>query len=264
MASTINYRELLEDALKLDGEIATCYSLFHDYSFGNQMWLWFQFAGRGVKPCPVATYNRWKELGRQIQKGSKAYRMCVPSIKTKIDEETGEKVIANVRFFDASKWFALSDTDGEDFEQKVEIPEFSLSRVLENLGIKQIDYDMIDGNCQGFCKIDTGDIAISPLATDPIGTACHEIAHSLLHAKKDGDIHDDRGIHECEAESVSMLTCMALGVITPQQKSESVGYIKSFLKKCKDMDKEKLIDQCAKRIFSTVDKILKANKEVTA
>lgn len=258
--SQINYKQLWEKALSSDGRLSQCYQMFHNYSFNNLMWLWTQFDARKQETCPVATYKKWQDLGRQVKRGSKAFMMCMPGAKKYKDEKTGEEVVHSY-FFDARKWFALSDTEGEDISIKMETPSFSLERILRNLEIKRIEFDRFDGNSQGYCRLTTGEIAISPVAEAPIKTALHEIAHSLLHRGED-QIHDERGIRECEAESTALLAGSALNVLTDKQKENSVGYIKHWMNQLEDMDKDKLIDRCARNVFGAVDKILKANQEI--
>jgi hypothetical protein len=33
---------------------------------------------RGIQPEPLATFPKWKELGRYVKKGSKAITLCMP------------------------------------------------------------------------------------------------------------------------------------------------------------------------------------------
>ena len=268
-AQQVQYLPLLRSALEMTGSLSTCYRRFHNYSFGNQLLLWSQFASRGQQPCPVATFKRWQELGRQVKKGSKAMCMIVPSLcKREVEEKDGTVTVVTFPiFFLRNYWFPVSDTEGEtEVEEKLETPVFSLSRVLENLGIQRIDYTMINGNCQGYCERSTGNIAINPLAVHPDKTALHEIAHSLLHCGKDvdasEDIHDEAGFRECEAESTALIVGSVMGILSERERSESVGYIKTWMARVAGLDVDKLIEKSAKRIFSAVDRILKANSQV--
>lgn len=250
----LDYKGLLENALKMNGTLSKCYSLFHNYSFNNMVLLWGQFEDREQEMCPVATYKKWQEMGRQVKKGSKAFTMYQPAFR-EIEDENGEKEVLTY-FFPRNRWFAMRDTEGKEI--KLETPKFSLNRILGNLGIKLIDFDHLNGNVQGFCR--KGNIAINPVAENPIKTALHEIAHSLLHSQEE-KIHDEKGIRECEAESTALLAGMALNVLDEKAKKNSVGYIKHWMSQYKDMDEGKLIERCAKNIFSAVDRILKANRE---
>jgi hypothetical protein len=33
---------------------------------------------RGAQPGPLATFNKWKELGRHVKKGEQALMLCIP------------------------------------------------------------------------------------------------------------------------------------------------------------------------------------------
>ena len=71
--TTIDWRATLTEALNAPGSLGTTYTRFYNYSFLNQIRLMMQ----GVAE-PVATYNRWIELGRQVRKGSKAKVVLAP------------------------------------------------------------------------------------------------------------------------------------------------------------------------------------------
>jgi antirestriction protein ArdC len=61
----IEWQKLLDEALETPGNVGDTYRRFYDYSFLNCLYLQLQGA-RG----PVATYNRWQELGRQVRRGN--------------------------------------------------------------------------------------------------------------------------------------------------------------------------------------------------
>ncbi len=68
----VSWAALLEEAVRKPGHIHDAYSQFHNYSLGNQLLALFQCLERGIQPGPLATYSKWKELGRFVKKGSKA------------------------------------------------------------------------------------------------------------------------------------------------------------------------------------------------
>ena len=71
--ATIDWRATLTEALNAPGSLGNTYTRFYNYSFLNQIRLMMQ----GTRE-PVATYNRWIELGRQVRKGSKAKVVLAP------------------------------------------------------------------------------------------------------------------------------------------------------------------------------------------
>src|SRR5215467_8710036 len=86
-----SFQELLERAITEPGIISKAYSQFYGYSFGNQLLAYWQCSARQIQPGPIATYNKWQELGRQVRKGEKALQLCMPiTVKKKADEPGDE------------------------------------------------------------------------------------------------------------------------------------------------------------------------------
>ena len=73
---------LLRSAVEEPGTLSGAYRQFHNYSLGNQLLAMFQCQARGLKPGPMATYPRWKELGRHVKRGEKALTLCMPITST--------------------------------------------------------------------------------------------------------------------------------------------------------------------------------------
>jgi hypothetical protein len=71
-----SFAELLDRAITEPGVISTAYRKFHNYSLGNVLLAWSQCLERGIAPGPLATFQRWKELGRYVRKGEKAITLC--------------------------------------------------------------------------------------------------------------------------------------------------------------------------------------------
>ena len=61
------FAALLQSAVHEPGTLSQAYRQFHTYSLGNQLLAMFQCAERGIPPGPMATYPRWRELGRQVK-----------------------------------------------------------------------------------------------------------------------------------------------------------------------------------------------------
>src|SRR5215471_19051170 len=68
----VSWAALLQEAVTKPGYIHEAYTRFHWYSVGNQMLALFQCFARGLQPGPLATWPKWKELGRHVKKGEKA------------------------------------------------------------------------------------------------------------------------------------------------------------------------------------------------
>jgi len=244
----LDYTQLFESTLKqAEGKMLGAYNNFHKYSFLNQVIAQWQMMDRGIPVGPIATYKQWAGLGRQVRKGEKAIALRMPvTKKAKVEGEKDEHF-----FIFKNNWFALSQTDGEDV--KFPAIEFDYDRALRKLNIERIDFDITEGNAQGFAR--KGKIAINPLAELPAKTFFHELAHNLLHLENDIEFVDDktteRNIAEVEAEGVAMCVSMALGL--EQNIPYCVGYIRHWLN-----DGNEVPVDSVKRIFKAADKILKA------
>ena len=84
------FADLLRQAVEEPGIISKAYSQFHNYSFGNQLLAWVQCLQREITPGPIATFQRWKELGRHVKKGEKALMLCMPvTVKRKGERADG-------------------------------------------------------------------------------------------------------------------------------------------------------------------------------
>src|ERR1051326_728587 len=114
----IQFRQLLEEAVSKPGVLMKAYSLFWSYSLGNQILALIQANQRGIALGPIASFNRWKELGRHVKRGEKAIELCMPVTCKRIvnekreDDSDSETEITFKRFVFKRNWFMLSQTDG--------------------------------------------------------------------------------------------------------------------------------------------------------
>jgi len=254
----IQFRQLLEEAVTKPGTLMKAYSLFWNYSLGNQILALIQANNRGIPLGPIASFNRWKELGRYVKKGQKAIELCMPVTVKRTVKETGpdgndvEIEVPFRRFVFRRNWFMLSQTDGAAYQLPA-IPAWDRTRALSALAVEEIPFDMLNGNCQGYAK--GRQIAINPLAQLPIKTTLHELAHIELGHTSEA-IHDSdttpRSLREVEAESVALLCLESLGMDGAEF---CRGYIQNWLQG------ETIPERSAQRIFSAADQILKAGIE---
>ena len=247
----VPYTQLLTEAVNKPGVLSKCYSRFHSYSLGNQLWAWLQSLEHDLELGPIATYKQWQALGRQVKKGSEAIYLTLPVI---IDEKdaNGNKTGKQKRLFLPKKnWFFLSQTEGEDYVAQTKSAKWDKNKALSVLDISEIPYDKADGNCQGFAR--DRSIAINPIAALPHKTTFHELAHIVLGHTLEGSLtdseHTPKDIKEVEAESVAYILCQLLGL---PGEVESRGYIQHWL------NGQTIDEKSSKRIFSAADKILKA------
>jgi antirestriction protein ArdC len=245
---------LLERAVTDPGIISAAYHQFHSFSASNQLLAWVQCAERNLSPGPLATYRRWKELGRQVRKGERALSLYMPvtvrrARDLKDDAAEGRQVFK--RFVYRPNWFVLAQTDGEDLP-RVQTPSWDAVTTLSVLKVAEVPFDACDGNVMGYAR--GRSIAISPLNPLPHKTRFHELAHVLLGHTADGEQRDGertpRSLRECEAEGVALICCAALQLPGTE---ECRGYIQHWWGHGNPIP-----ERSAQRILKVADQILKA------
>jgi antirestriction protein ArdC len=255
----IDWRATLAEALNAPGSLGTTYTRFYNYSFLNQIRLMMQGTCE-----PVATYNGWVELGRQVRKGSKAKVVLAPIIVSRDAKDANGNVVIGldgkpgkrqrlVGFRNSRTVFGYSDTDGDDLPS-VELPGWDTRTALAVLKVDRVAFDMVDGNTQGFSFEDDNGrhLAINPTAAYPAKTLLHELAHLTLGHCKDGD-HTHRGVAEFEAEATAYLVAKELELIA-WDAAESRAYIQGWL------GRTEVTQDHIPRVFAAVTKILTAGR----
>jgi hypothetical protein len=218
-------RELIEAMLTVEGSIGETYSRFHRYSPRNLGFLALQ----GCPIEPVATFKRWQELGRQVQRGQKAYSILRP-IQVKVENEKTEEVTMVRRFKVVRALFAVSQTAGEDLPP-YEPPAWSRNRALQSLDITEVPFEHYDGNVQGYSY--DRNLAVSPVAAYPFKTWAHEAGHILgghTIPEKLLEYQEHRGVSEFEAEATAHLFLKTIGATDQFNESESRGYIQHYMR----------------------------------
>jgi antirestriction protein ArdC len=222
-----NNEQLLEALLTAPGSDLSEYTRFHNYSARNLGW----FLMQGISPQPVATYNKWRELNRQVRKGEKAAYVLRPiTVKSRdeVDEQGQPKTFR--RFKPVKAIFGLDQTDGEPLP-RLETREWSLSRALGRLAVEQVDFTDFDGNTAGYSY--DRKMAVSPVAVHPLKTALHELAHIQSGHTTPENVAEygkHRGRMEFEAEAPAYLTLSRLGELTEDQAASSRSYCQSWLR----------------------------------
>jgi antirestriction protein ArdC len=255
----IQFRQLLDEAVTKPGTIMRAYSLFWNYSLGNQILALMQANNRGIALGPIASFNRWKELGRHVMKGQKAIQLCMPvtckrtATEANTDGSESETEITFKRFVFRRSWFMLSQTDGAEYQMPA-IPPWDRARALSTLAVEEIPFELMNGNCQGYAK--GRQVAINPIAQLPVKTLFHELGHVILE-QTSAAIHDSeitpRSLKEVEAESVALLCLESLGM---DGAAQCRGYIQSWW-----LSDAAIPERSAQRIFAAADKILEAGIE---
>jgi antirestriction protein ArdC len=252
------FAQLLESAINEPGLISSAYSAFHNFSLGNQLLALFQCMKRGITPGPIATFQRWKDLGRYVRKGEKAITLCMPvTVKRDIADDDGtERTEVFSRFVYRPHWFVLAQTEGQPMRELV-VADWDRARALDALGVTEVPFDAMNGNVMGFAR--GRSIAVNPVNPMPHKTRFHELAHVLLGHTAEGTLNDDdrtpRNLRECEAESVALLCCAALGLPGVEF---SRGYIQNWWGVGNPIP-----ERSAQRILKVANQILVAGRPAT-
>ena len=260
-------------------------SRFTAYSLNNTLLIAMQ------KPdaTAVAGYGTWKQLNRQVVKGSKAIKILAPCpYKKKVEAEvTGadgkiilgsdgkpvteefEKVLMG---FKIANVFDLSQTEGEPLpalSNKLDGTVEGYSDFIEAL--KQfspvpIEFKTVEGSANGYYHLIDKNIVVDADMSQAMlcKTAIHEITHALLHDKDSGiekDAHLDKRTKEVQAESVAYVVANYYSLDTADY---SFGYIAGW-SSGRDIKELKAsldtIRQTAQTIINGVDQALDAIKQ---
>jgi hypothetical protein len=93
------------------------------------------------------------------------------TIKRKAEQADGpDEAEAFTRFVYRPNWFTLAQTDGQPLAEQP-IPAWEKDQAPAALGIQEIPFDDLDGNCLGFARDHS--IAINPINPLPHKTRFH-------------------------------------------------------------------------------------------
>jgi antirestriction protein ArdC len=251
-----SFAQLLEQAVNEPGILSSAYRQFHGYSIGNQLLALSQCLARRIQPGPIATFQRWKELGRYVRRGEQAITLCRPiTVKRTATADDGTEEEAAATFFVyRPQWFVMAQTDGQAVPEPI-TPTWDKDRALAALDIQEIAFDLLDGNCLGYAQ--ERRIAINPVNPLPHKTRFHELAHIVFGHTTEGTMNDGeltpRNLREVEAESVALLCLAALDLPGVEF---SRGYIQSWWGQGNPIP-----EKSAQRILRAADQILKAGTD---
>lgn len=273
MLKDFSKEDLLQMALNEPGTISNCYSLFYNYSANNAWFLALQQADRGLDITPVMSSTAWVKNGyiteETRRKMSKIWAMVPQTITldkvdrngNKVKNEKGEvEKVSFTKFPFRQAFISYSMIKKKDLlkEFKQEFT-FDKEETLSRLGLTEIPYNNIDGNCQGYCMPFKKVVAINPLAENAQKTLLHEIAHCILHVSDEQFVDTtniDRTIKEAEAESTAYICSIMLGDENEEHLSNSRAYIQHWLKAGKGV--ESFTKYNVNRVMKAVDIIMKA------
>lgn len=256
-------------------------SKFHSYSLNNTLLIAMQ------KPdaTTVAGYGTWKQMNRQVVKGSKAIKILAPCIYKKKDiadiADTPDKSIADkdnkdipeankvLVGFKIANVFDISQTEGEPLPELAHKLDGTVDNYIDFMNaLKQyspvsIEFKEIEGSANGYYHLVDKNIVVDAGMSQMMNvkTSIHEISHALLHDQDTGlekDNFPNRETKEVQAESVAFTVCNYYGIDTSDY---SFGYIGGW-SSGKDLKELKAsletIRQTAQKIINGIDNNLDA------
>ena len=221
-------------------------SKFTSYSLNNTLLI----AMQKPEATTVAGYTTWKQLNRQVLKGSKSIKILAPCIyKKKPDSDmtdTSNKIAQNnndnakpkepekvLVGFKIVNVFDVSQTEGEPLPELAHKLDGSVDgysdfiEALKQFSPVPIEFKSVEGSANGYYHLVDKNIVIDDGMSQMmnIKTSIHEIAHALLHDKDNG-IEKDNSLNkqtkEVQAESVAFTVSNYFGIDTSDY---SFGYI---------------------------------------
>lgn len=234
-------------------------SRFYNYSARNCLLIAMQ--------CPeaslVAGFKAWQtKFGRHVKKGETAIRILAPVPCKKVieDEDGNEKEITFTRFR-ATCVFDVSQTEGEDLPticnrltDQVDNFEDLLDQ-LQEIAPVPVRFDQVQGGAAGYYSFADQEIVINEGMSEAqtIKTLVHEIAHSILHDKEDGEAKDaNRRTKEVQAESVAYTVCQYIGIDTTSYSFEYVAAWSSGRDTKELMESLDVIQKTARNIIDQI------------
>lgn len=231
--------------------IAESMARFYNYSFYNQFILYCSGASQ------VASYKRWKEMGRSVKNGAKAIWILAPSIKKvrEENEETGEDEIGEViTGFVSVPVFDIADTEGEEIKRKMttksDIELDTLLKVAENLGYK-VSFKALEVETGGYVAEKNIVLNSNLPKLENTGTMLHELSHGELGHTNSSDM-TSRSLAEQQAETVTAILCNIYGI---ERKSDF--YLKSWKL---DEDIKKSFAEINKAVFRITNQVEELKK----
>jgi antirestriction protein ArdC len=183
---------------------------FHNYSWGNVMMILAQ------RPDAkrVAGVRTWNQLGRFVRKGEKGIGIFAPMrFKTEENATPGEGEEERIGFR-VVHVFDISQTDGEALSEPATVAGeasshlLNLKRVVSERGLRLEYADDLGSAMGSYCK-GTIKLANGMTPAEEFSVLAHELAHSVMHAVRNGFSRDRA---ELEAEAVACVLCRYAGL----------------------------------------------------
>ena len=191
-------------------------------------------------------FRQWQESGRKVKKGSKAFYILGPKIKTVTDkDEQGQEIEKPIVLgFFAIPVFRAEDTDGEPLPYEPASPP-PLADVAEAFGLS-VSYQTYASSYYGYYQGSSKKIV---LATHSAQVFFHELAHAAHH-RVEGQL---QGGQVPSQEIIAELTAATLAQLYSPE--VNLGFSYKYVKRYAEKSK-KSIDRACLAVINTVGKVL--------
>ena len=242
-------------------EFLKTYSKFHKYSINNSILILMQ----RPDASNIASFQTWKKLGRQINKGEKGIKVLVPipyKYEKEVENKSGdtETIELSGTSFRIGNVFDISQTTGKELPKlTTDLKEYSAEIELAIEAIAKtskvpvrFESDMPHDK-KGYYSISNKEIVINDNMSDTqtFKTLVHEIAHSKIHAIDLKKYNANE--REVQAESVAYVVCNIYGIDTSEY---SFGYIAGW-SSGKEMSELKeslsIIQDCSSEMIKSIE-----------
>jgi len=231
---------------------------FRQYSFRNTLLILMQMP----TATRVASYRKWQEVGRQVEKGERGLQIFAPMTRRREDADGKERTYLSgfrlVSVFDVSQTSgdALPEDPAHPVLLEGEAPEGlwqSLAEMVFDAGFT-LQRGPSEHGENGFTRPSEKIVQVTEGLSDAQAckTLIHETAHMLLHCEdkaltEDAILH--RNVAEIEAESVAYIVAQVHGLAT---EAYSLPYVAGWS------------SGKTEQIAATADRVLRTAKQILA
>jgi antirestriction protein ArdC len=191
-------------------------------------------------------FQQWKKVGRNVNKGAKAFHILGPKAKTITEtaDDGSEKEKVIITGFFTIPVFRVEDTDGDPLPYEPATPP-PLAEVAERFGLS-ISYQAFASQYYGYYQGETKRIV---LATHNIQVFFHELAHAaherIVGKLTGGQVPSQEIIAELTAATLASMYCPEANL------GFSYMYVEGYAKKSK-----KTVERACLAVINTVGMVL--------
>ena len=199
-------------------------------------------------------WRQWKQVGRYVRKGEKAFYILAPRMMKKSvddpEEESGVREVHICSGFVPVPVFAIEQTEGEPLDyQELELPELPLIGKAREWGI-DVKPIAFQGGYRGYYQHSDAGEKIR-MATAHEKTFFHELSHAT-HKRIKGNL---QGGQDARQEIVAELAAQTLAQLVGTEMESTLGnsyeYIKGYAEKL-----HKDVGRACLSVIADVEKIL--------